>query len=165
MYKQIGEAVMVPPEATETIGWLTVSGENFLDAQDNLQSALENLTFKVAKFDAESSLGKTIRKNRFATATFNKQMLIKQARIAKFKKLDKADLKNIKIGLACNLNEISTDPIEIDLTNTAKFVQSTLKQANYNVELLNINDFEVFTNQLKPENNIDLILNLSKEIK
>ena len=164
MYKQIGEAVMVPPEATETIGWLTVSGENFLDAQDNLQSALENLTFKVAKFDAESSLGKTIRKNRFATATFNKQMLIKQARIAKFKKLDKADLKNIKIGLACNLNEISTDPIEIDLTNTAKFVQSTLKQANYNVELLNINDFEVFTNQLKPENNIDLILNLSKKL-
>ena len=58
MYKQVGEAVMVPPEATETIGWLTVSGENFLDAQDNLQTALEQLSFKVVKFDAESALGK-----------------------------------------------------------------------------------------------------------
>lgn len=164
MYKQVGEAVLVPPEATETIGWLTVSGENFLDAQDNLRNALELLSFKVVKFDIESALGKTIRKNRFATATFNKQMLMKQVKLAKFKQLDRENLKNIKIGLACNLNELSTDPIEKDLTNTARAVEKTLKDAKYNVELLNANDFNMFINQLKPENDVDLILNISKKL-
>lgn len=164
MYKQVGEAVLVPPEATETIGWLTVSGENFLDAQDNLQNALEQLSFKVVKFDIESALGKTIRKNRFATATFNKQMLMKQVKLAKFKQLDREDLKNIKIGLACNLNELSIDPIEKDLTATARAVEKTLKDAKYNIELLNANDFNMFINQLKPENDVDLILNISKKL-
>ena len=164
MYKQVGEAVLVPPEATETIGWLTVSGENFLDAQDNLQHALDQLSFKVVKFDTESALGKTVRKNRFATATFNKQMLMKQVKLAKFRQLDRDNLKNIKIGLACNLNELSIDPIGIDLTNTAKSVEKLLTDAKYKIEMLNVNDFNMFINQLKPENDIDLILNLSKTL-
>ena len=161
-YKQVGEAVLVPPEATETIGWLTVSGENFLDAQDNLQQALKQLSYKVVKFDIESSLGKTIRKNRFATATFNKQMLLKQVKLEKFKLLDKEKLRKIKIGLVGNLNELTADPIEHDLTNTAKSVAFTLQEGGYHVEMLNVNDFDFFLNQLKPSNNIDFIINLAK---
>jgi D-alanine-D-alanine ligase len=164
MYKQVGEAVLVPPEATETIGWITVSGENFLDAQDNLQKALEELSYKVVKFDTESSLGKTIRKNRFAAATFNKLMLLKQVKLAKIKQLDKESFKRIKIGLACNLNELATDPMEVEMNNTVKNVGNTLSEAGYNIELLNVNLFDKFITQLKPENNIDLVINLSKKL-
>lgn len=163
MYKEVGEPVLVPPEYTDTIGWLTVSGENFLDAQDNLQKVLNELEFKVVKFDSESALGKTVRKNRYGTAKLNRQILIKAARLERLKQLDKQNLKKLHIGLVANISEFANDPVELELNNSAKTVYETLLKNGYSVTMINANDFQgVIKN---PDlNNIDLILNLGKKL-
>jgi len=163
MYKEIGEPVLVPPEYTDTIGWITVSGENFLDAQDNLTKALDEMSFNVVKFDTESSLGKTIRKNRYATAKINQQILIKTAKLEKIKKLDKENLKKIRIGVIGNYNDLTTNPIDVELNQTARYVARTLKENGYNIVSLNVDDFPKFVRELEGQN-IDLILNLAKKI-
>ena len=163
MYKDIGEPVLVPPESTDTIGWITVSGENFLDAQDNLQKVLSDLEFKVVKFDSESALGKTVRKNRYASAKINRQILINAARIERLKLLDKQSLKKLHIGLVANIDDFSKDPIDEELSTTAKAVHQTLLNNGYQVLLINATEFQNIIRN--PDfNSIDLILNLSKKL-
>ena len=46
-FAEIGDPVLVPPEGVDSLGWITVSGENLLDAKDNLEKTLKMLSFKV----------------------------------------------------------------------------------------------------------------------
>jgi carnosine synthase len=39
-FKEIGDTILMPPDGYDSLGWLTVSGDNLLDAQDNLKEAL-----------------------------------------------------------------------------------------------------------------------------
>lgn len=162
-YKDIGEPVLVPPEGTETIGWLTVSGENFLDAQENLQKALELIKYNVVKFDTESSLGKTVRKSRFESAKMNQQFLIKAAKLEKLRALDKNSLKKLRLAVIGNFSTINGNPIDNELSVTVTKVSETLKEAGYEIDVYNVNDFNNFLKSFDPKKT-DLVINLTKKI-
>jgi len=159
IYKKIGDPIFVPPEGFEHLGWITVTGENVLDAQDNLEAALRLVSYKVVKFDADSSLGKTARKNRFSPAVLNKNLLIRNAKIKAIKGTDLTNIRKLRIGLLGNVSANSDDPIELRLSQTIREVEAALKGRGYEVTVLDLNDFIQTIDKLK-KGDIDLVFNL-----
>lgn len=165
IYKTIGDTVCIPPEGFEHLGWLTVSGENLLDAKDNLEATLELIDFKVVKFDPSSSLGKTERKNRFSPAVLShKNMVIPATRkIDVIKQMGRIHQRKLRIGLLCNVYSAPGGRIETCLTQTAFEIETTLKTIGYNVTILNINDFPKVLERLN-KGDIDLIFNVADRL-
>lgn len=157
LYKELGDPVLVPPEGFEQLGWMTISGENLLDAQDNLDAALEMISFKVVKFEHSSALGKTERKDRFSSAVLNKNLLLRMAKIEMIKKTNLENIKNLPLGLLCNMSSDTTDnplnatPLEIEEILTAK---------GYDVTLLNADNLPMVIDKLR-KSNIDLVFNIA----
>lgn len=162
-YKQIGDPVLVPPEGYEYLGWLTVSGDNLLDAQDNLKEALKDINYTVIKFEADSFFGKTLRKNRFSSAVLKKDLLIKAAKIEHIRRVDTASYRNLHIGLACNLTEDSDNDYQQKLTATAKLIQSVLTERGYQVTMFDFNNLSKAYNDLIASN-VDLVFNICEQL-
>ncbi len=163
IYKEIGDPILVPPEGYEYLGWITVSGDNILDARDNLEKILDLISYKVVKFDAESALGRTARKSRFSAAVLNKNLLAHAAKVARIRKLSHKDQKKLHIGIACNLYYGSSDPIEKEFTTTAVSVKKALESLGYRVSVFDFNDPYEALQKLR-KNNIDMVFNLGEQI-
>lgn len=163
LYKELGDPVLVPPEGYDSLGWLTVSGDNPLDVRDNLKKVLEKIHFKVVRYDSESSIGKTQRKDKFSVAKFNKQGLLTTSKLAKIKKITKQDLKNLKIGIVANLSSESQTPVDREVSQSAIDVQTTLTQSGYSVRMFELTDCCSLLNELKASD-IDILLNLAKKV-
>lgn len=158
IYKQVGDPILLPPEGYESLGWLTISGDNFLDTQDNLREALNYVKFKVLKFDEDSSVGKTLRKNRFSSAVLNKNLLIKAARLERVRKATQENLRNLHIGIAGNSSEYYYYLDSPKKDNPGKEILSCLQNKNYHVNFFDFNNFAKAINEIK-QNNVDLVIN------
>lgn len=158
LYKEVGDPVLLPPEGQEHIGWLTVSGDNFLDAQDNLKKALAKVNFKVVKFDPDSFMGKTLRKDRFSAAVLNKDVLLRAARLEKVKRILHGGQKGLHIGIAGNMAEETNghDPI-------GKTVVKVLRERGYRVTFFDFNNLVKAFNDLR-RSDVDLVFNMCKKI-
>ncbi len=158
-FKEIGDAILRPPEGYDSLGWLTVSGENPLDAQDNLREALKHVRYKVAEFDDESYLGKTDRKDRLSVAMLKKNKLIQAAKIEKVRHLSLNDQRKLRIGIAANLGEK-------DLVNNmivAQKIDNLLRKKGYITSIFDFNNFEKsFSKFLSTD--IDLVLNICEGV-
>jgi D-alanine-D-alanine ligase len=163
IYKEVGDSVLVPPEGYESLGWVTVSGDNPLDARDNLKKVLEQINFKVVPYDTDSFLGKTLRKDKFSVATLNKQILLKEAKFAKIQRISKEDLRKLRIGVVGNLNGHSNNPVDSEFARSAKDVCDTLQAEGYDVKLFNVSDISTTLNELK-SSEIDFIYNLARKV-
>ncbi|PIY96741.1 MAG: hypothetical protein COY66_03200 [Candidatus Kerfeldbacteria bacterium CG_4_10_14_0_8_um_filter_42_10] len=163
IYKKIGDPIFVPPEGFEHLGWMTVTGENVLDAQDNLEAALKLVSYKVVKFDSDSSLGKTERKNRFSPAVLNKNLLIRNAKIKAIKGADLTNIRKLRIGLLGNVYANTDNPIELRSSQSMSEVETTLRSKGYEVCTLNLNNFIPTVDKLK-KGDIDLVLNLGNRL-
>ncbi|MBL7158964.1 ATP-grasp domain-containing protein [Candidatus Microgenomates bacterium] len=163
IYKKIGDPLFVPPEGFEHLGWLTVSGENILDAQDGLDEALKLISYKVVKFDPSSFLGKTERKNRFSSAVLNKNLLIRTAKIQAIEGRDLKNLRRLRIGLLSNIYPETKNPIEEQLTGVTREIEQTLKERGYNVAILNLNNFFDIIDKLQ-KGDIDLVFNIGERL-
>ncbi len=124
-FKKIGDPILVPPEGYEFLGWITVSGFSLPDAQDKLKEALKYVKYEVAKFTADSSIGKTLRKNSFSYASLNTNLIVRAAKMEKIKKIKKEDQRSLQIGIAGNFNE--------DDDNTAIGDSSAISPKRFNV--------------------------------
>ncbi|OGY44101.1 MAG: hypothetical protein A2731_02255 [Candidatus Buchananbacteria bacterium RIFCSPHIGHO2_01_FULL_39_8] len=163
IYKTIGDSILVPPEGFESLGWLTVGGENILDAQDNLNAILKLISYKVVKFDPESALGKTERKNRFSPAVLNKNLFIRTAKIEAMKKAGISDLRRLKIGILANIYENPADPIAKYLSQIPLGLENAFKGLGYQVSVINLNNFSEVVDSLK-NGDIDIIFNLGEKL-
>lgn len=158
IYKEIGDPILIPPEGYERFGWLTVSGDNPLDAQDNLKDVLKHINFRVTKFDAESSLGKTSRLNSLSAAVLNKSLLLGAAKFAKVRRLDHKSQRNLHIGIVGNavdysvLHSQNSEPI-------GKSMVKVLRSRGYKVTFFDFNNLNKAFNELK-RSDIDLAINI-----
>lgn len=163
-YKKVGDPVLVPPEGYEYLGWVTVSGENLLDAQDNLENIMKYVKFEVAKFDSTSFLGKTLRKNRFSYAALNKSLVTGAAKIERIRRVSLKDQRNLHIGIACNIYpENQTGVVEGELTSIGQRIQQVLKERGYRVTFFDFNNVQQAINQLI-KSNVDLVFNVCERI-
>ncbi len=164
IHKKIGEPVLVQPDGYEYLGWLTVSGENSLDAQDNLRDALSYIQYRVIKFDPSSSIGKTSRKKSNGYATIDKDKLLRAAKLESIKKITPKELKNLHIGIACNIYENgSSNEVEKDLMSVGKNIQNALIKKGYRVTFFDFNNLGKVFNDLK-KSDVDMVFNVCERI-
>jgi len=164
-FKQIGDAVLAPPEGYESLGWITVSGDNPLDAQDNLNEALKYVKFEIAKFDPTSSIGKTERKNHFSYSAINKDMIIRRSKIEKIRRMSIQNQRNLHIGIACNVYDggDSGNAVEMDLMSVGKTIEDTLKERGYKVSFFDFNNIGQAIDELR-KTDVDLVFNVCERI-
>lgn len=150
--REIGDALLVPPEGHQSLGWVTVSGDNTLDARDNLKDALSHIQYKVVKFDEESALGKTQRKNRLSSATVNKKMLLSASRIEKVRHSIDTSTKKLHIGIAGSSH--STPEVK----SSIETIEKTLTARGYQVSVYDFHNVTKAFDDLK-RSTVDLVIN------
>jgi len=163
IFKKIGDPILVPPEGYEYLGWVSVSGNNPLDAEDNLKNILKYIKYEVVKFDPASSVGKTLRRNRFSSAAMNKNLLKGIAKIERIKRFSVKDQRKLHIGVACNIYQDEQAVVEADLTSVGKNIEKTLKEKGYKITFFDFNNLPKAFNDLR-KNNVDLVFNVCERI-
>lgn len=159
--KRIGDPLLVPPEGYDYLGWMTVTGDNLLDARDNLQNALRHINYRVVKFDESSFIGKTSRKNSFSHASINTNRLVQAAKIEKIKRVTKQDQRSLHLGIASNYFDEADEPNKENNISIGKNIEQILKNLGYQISLFDFNDLKAVFNKLK-SSDVDLIFNICK---
>ncbi|MFA6304209.1 MAG: ATP-grasp domain-containing protein [Patescibacteria group bacterium] len=162
-FKEIGDAILVPPEGYEFLGWVVVSGYNRLDAQDNLREIASKIHFDVVKFDSDSALGRTSRKSRFSSAVLNKTLLTRAARLEKLRSVSKDNQGKLKIGVLGNSSDENQESWEKSLAKVSEEVVASLKTKGYQVTFFDSSDFPKVVTDLK-KSDVDLVFNLAEKI-
>lgn len=161
--KKIGDAVLVPPEGYEYLGWISVTGENAIDAEDNMEEAIKYVSYRVAKFDPASSIGKTMRKNSFSSAALRKDLLAGAAKMETIRRVSKKNQRKLHVGIACNIYEGESGSVEQDLMSVGKNIQKTLEGRGYNISFFDFNNLPKAFNELR-SSNVDMIFNVCERI-
>jgi len=161
--KEIGDPILVPPEGFEYLGWLSVSGDNLLDAQDNLQEAMELVKYDVVKYDPASSIGKTKRRSRFGAASLQKNIVLNQARIESIRRISKSDLRQLHIGIAGNSYPKIEGQVETELSQVSQKIQATLQEVGYKTTFIDFNNLPAALKILE-HGKIDLIFNVCERV-
>lgn len=163
-YKEVGDPILVPPEGYEYLGWITVSGNNLLEAKDNLEKLTQLIKYEVSKFDPNSSLGKTKRKKTLSFASINKDVLIRNAKLEKIKNISINNQRSLKIGIIGNNYQTSFKKNHDGVFGCSDLdVQKKLKSLGYKVQFFNFNNITKAFNDIR-KSDVDLIFNLCEKI-
>src|SRR3990167_7177456 len=163
VYKEVGDSVLLPPEGYESLGWITVPGDNLLNAQDNMKAALGFIKYKVVHFNQESALGKTARKNRLSAAVFKKDLLLQAAKIEKVRRISLHDQRRLHIGIAANISGDMGNYYGDDLKEVAFAVDRELTRRGYLTTIFDFNNLSKVFNELR-RSDVDLVLNIAEGI-
>jgi len=161
--KKVGDAIFIPPDGYENIGWLSIKGDSYAETERAMENILDKTTIELAPFKSYSSLGKTFRKSRFSSALIAKKDLITKAKkIEKIRKFSEKDLKKLHVGIACNLYE-GDDPILKDLMSVGKNIENTLRERGYRVTFFDFNNLPKTFAEIG-KSDVDLIFNVCERI-
>lgn len=163
IYKKIGEAILIQPDGSDYLGWLTVSGENPIDAQDNLRDALDYIDYKVVKFDPASSIGKTSRKHPRSYASLQQDTIIRAIKIENIRRISTKNLRKLHIGIACNIFDGEQGDVEADLMSVGKNIEKTLVDRGYKVSFFDFNNLPKVFNELRTSD-VDMVFNVCERI-
>ncbi|HAZ07748.1 MAG TPA: hypothetical protein DCZ01_04310 [Elusimicrobia bacterium] len=163
--KEPGDAVLVPPEGFETMGWIVGRGDTYAEAEENLDEALRQVSVNIVRFDSTSSLGKTRRKNRFGAAQVSRRRILQSARIEKVRGFDLGK-KSLHVGILCNIYDAESGEegaVHSDLTSVGLNIQKAVESKGHQVTFFDMNEtplpFEKIANA-----NVDLIFNVCERI-
>lgn len=151
MYKEIGDATLVPPEGFETIGWVTVSGQSYPDANDNLVQVLDNIDFSVAKFDYKSFSGRNRDENMFSNSLLNKRILRQKEKV---NYISNNSLKELDIALVTNVDKFEN----LEKYQYVKSIISDFEKEGIIIDYINTANSQELLRRLK-QKDYDLILN------
>jgi len=162
LFKKIGDPILVPPDGYDYLGWLTVSGQNLIDAQDNLKDILDGINYRVVKFDPASSLGKTERKHNHSYASLNKETIL-AAKFTTIKKVSTQSIRNLHVGIACNIFSGDEGSVEQDLSSVGTNIQNTLINRGYRTTFFDFNNLPKVFNDLR-NSDVDIVFNVAERI-
>lgn len=162
LFKKIGDPVLVPPDGYDYLGWLTVSGQNLIDAQDNLRDILDGINYRVVKFDPASSLGKTERKHNHSYASLSKEAIL-AAKFTTIKNVSTQSIRRLHVGIACNIFNGEDGSVEQDLSSVGKNIQNTLIDRGYKTTFFDFNNLPKTFNELR-SSDVDIVFNVAERI-
>lgn len=163
-FKKVGDTVKAPPEGYEYLGWMTVSGDNSAEVEENMEEAEKMIEYEVARFHSASFIGKTVRKDHFSPSVFKMKDQKKSEKIEKIQRMAIEDQRNLHIGIACNLYSGGDGAIvEQELTSIGLNIEKALKDRGYKVSFFDFNDVGKAFNDLK-ESDVDLVFNVCERI-
>ncbi|MFH0770960.1 MAG: ATP-grasp domain-containing protein [Candidatus Peregrinibacteria bacterium] len=160
---KVGDSVLVPPDGYESIGWMNVSGRTVADAEQALSKALRQITIEVSPFRSYSSVGKTTRKRHKSPAFINGKISPGLTKIEKLRRLPKQDMKNLHVGIACNLLEGKHSAVEQELTQVGQKIEQTLTERGFRVSFFDFNDVMGAIQQLK-DSDVDILFNVCERL-
>ncbi|MFH1405420.1 MAG: ATP-grasp domain-containing protein [Patescibacteria group bacterium] len=165
VFKEVGDSILVPPFGYEYIGWVSVAGENAVDADENLNRVTKAVEYSIVKFDEASSVGKTVRKSRSDNAVFLHGNVVGNQRIKKIRALPSTSKRKLHIGIACNdfSSDFDTNAIEKDLYDVGRNIEKTLADLGYRVSFYDFNNVLKVVADLN-KSNVDLIFNVCERI-
>ncbi len=165
LFKEVGDSILVPPFGYEYMGWVAVSGDNPVDAGENLQGMLKKITYEIAMFDEASSVGKTIRRGKHHSAIFMGKRITGGERISKIRSMPIGEQRKLHIGIACNdyQNDDQANVIEKDLSDIGRNIQTTLAGVGYKVSYFDFNNPQAALAELS-ESKVDLVFNVCERI-
>lgn len=162
LHKKVGDAVSIPPDGYENIGWVLAEGNSYAEVESTIANAFEKVRIEVSPFRSYSSIGKTLRKNRFSSALLAKG----SDKIEKIRQTTGEDIKNLHVGIACNIYESKEEEngaVEHDLMSIGKNIEKTLKERGYKITFFDFNNLPKVFNELKRKN-VDLVFNVCERI-
>lgn len=156
--KKVGDSVLIPPDGYENIGWVLAEGNSYAEVESAIANVFEKISIEVSPFKSYSSIGKTLRKNRFSSALLNKN----SDKIEKIRMISDDELKNLHIGIACNIFEEGS-AVESDLMSVGKNIEKTLTAKGYRVTFFDFNNLPKAFDDLQ-KRNVDLVFNVCERI-
>lgn len=163
MYKKIGDSILVPPEGYENAGWVLVRGQSYLEAESTISKLFDMVKIDVVPFKSYSSVGRTLRKNRFAPALLTNKGLIRSNKIVNIQQTSIEDLRKLHIGIACNIYEGGENEVENDLMSVGNNIEKTLVKLGYKVTFFDFNNLPKAFNELH-KSDVDLVFNVCERI-
>ncbi|MEK7388533.1 MAG: ATP-grasp domain-containing protein, partial [Elusimicrobiota bacterium] len=163
--KEPGDAVLVPPEGFENIGWVVGRGDTYAEAEENLDEALHQVSVNIARFDSTSSLGKTRRKNRFGAAQVSRRRILQSARIEKVRGFDFGK-KSLHVGILCNIFDAEggeEKAVHSDLTSVGLNIQKAVESKGHRVTFFDMNETPLPFDKIANAN-VDMIFNVCERI-
>ncbi len=157
--REVGDAILRPPEGYESLGWLTVSGNNLLDAKDNLEEALSLINYRVVEFDEESALGKTARKNTLSTAIIKKNLLLQAEKIERVRRVATKSQRQLKIGIAGNKVH-GGSKLASGATPLTSLIREVLEARGYETAVFDFNNLAKAFTELRTSR-VDFIFNVT----
>ena len=164
LYKKVGDQLLTPPAGYETLGWVTVSGKNQLDVRNNLDEAMKMVNYRVAKFDVESYIGRTLRRDSASSAVIGKHLRSSPLgpKIEKIRKVVKGGLKNLHVGIVCNIYD-GENPPEKEMLRMAKEVTDVLDLRGFQTTLFDFTHFSKALDELKASD-VDIVFNIAQSV-
>ncbi|MDE2491871.1 MAG: ATP-grasp domain-containing protein [Elusimicrobia bacterium] len=164
--KEAGDAVLVPPEGFETMGWIVGRGDTYAEAEENLDGAVRQVSVSIARFDSTSSLGKTRRKNRFGAAQVSRRRILQSARIERVRGVDLGK-KQLHVGILCNIFDAEggdeEGAVHSDLTSVGRNIQKAVESKGHRVTFFDMNETPLPFDKIANAN-VDLIFNVCERI-
>ncbi|MBI4051174.1 MAG: ATP-grasp domain-containing protein [Elusimicrobia bacterium] len=169
--KEIGDPVFVPPEGFDSLGWVVGKGNNYAEAEENLEETFKNLHISIARFDSTSSIGKTRRRNRFSSASIARKRILQSARLEHIRKINTQKLSNLHIGILCNRFEETTsnqEPtneslVHQDLTSVGLNIKAALESKGHQVTFFDMNETPLPSEKMA-DGNVDIMFNVCERI-
>jgi len=144
--KDVGDAVLVPPEGYQNAGWVIVRGKTYQQAETLLEQMMRSVDINVTKFHRDSSLGKTTRENALDTASILRTQIIEASRLAKLRSSDLQDVRLMRIGIFSN-------------SDAGEAIHATLAERGYRVELIDVGELPLPIRKIQ-NGKFDFVLNL-----
>ncbi|MBI5630490.1 MAG: ATP-grasp domain-containing protein [Elusimicrobia bacterium] len=170
LLKELGDAVLVPPEGFETVGWIVGRGNTYAEAEENLDEALRTISVNIARYDSTSSIGKTRRKNRFNAAQVARRRILQSARMEKIRGFGSRSTKELHVGILCNVYEGASEPggeseaaVHQDLTSVGLNIRKALEKKGHRATFFDMNETPLPFEKIA-EANVDLVFNVCERI-
>ncbi|MBU1613445.1 ATP-grasp domain-containing protein, partial [Patescibacteria group bacterium] len=166
--KEVGDAVLEPPEGFDVMGWIVGQGESHSEAQEVAEDARAKLDIQIIPFDPESSVGKSRRASRFSSAFVTRRKILAQAKIEKLRNIDIKNLRSLHIGVLGNMYKNSgttQDRSEVanELMSVGLEIQNTLRARGYKVDFFDMNESPLPIEKIS-RLGIDLMFNVCERI-
>jgi D-alanine-D-alanine ligase len=167
IHKVAGDAVLVPPEGFETMGWIVGRGDTYAEAEENLDAVMRQVSVSITRFDSTSSLGKTRRKNRFGAAQVSRRRILQSARIERVRGVDLASKKRLHVGVLCNIYESEEGAeegvVHSDLTSVGRNIKKAIESKGHRVTFFDMNETPLPFDKIANAN-VDLMFNVCERV-
>lgn len=158
--KDVGDAVLVPPEGYENMGWIVTKGRSYQEAETVMDRAIKKLDINVTRFRKGSGMRARIGEESLSSASIIRRQLIGAAKIQKIKSFDA--LKKLNIGILAN--SLCVEGHDKLTKNTlGEDVKNLLETRGYKVQLFDMSESPVPIRKIQRAN-LDFVLNLCESI-
>lgn len=160
--KNVGDAILVPPEGFENAGWVVTTGKNYQEAETLMEKVFKMVEIKVTRFHKDSCLGKTARQDPMSCASLARANILRASKFAKIRAIDESALKKLHIGVVTN----SMIPVYADQFKSnpdGEIIRDILLREGYKVDLFDMNEVPLPIKKLQTAD-LDFVFNLCETI-